>query len=154
MPLLSFISRQVTSRAWGRGCGGRVLSMGIQPRGMSLRSSYTGLYPQIEGAGYTSSARAHHGRMPRAFFMSRQVLGRRWSSNPFGKCSYERPTQGTVCGTMHSMCGTDAGCLAMNYQSLTTGNEPHLGLRFWGSGARALCMGTQPRAILHGVVSP
>jgi len=43
---------------------------------------------------------------------------RRWSSNPSGKCSYERPTRGTVCGTMRSMCGADAGCLAINYQSL------------------------------------
>ena len=42
----------------------------------------------------------------------------RWSSNPSGKCSYERPTRGTVCGTMRSMCGADAGCLAINYQSL------------------------------------
>ena len=39
-------------------------------------------------------------------------------SNPSGKCSYERPTRGTVCGTMRSMCGADAGCLAINYQSL------------------------------------
>ena len=46
------------------------------------------------------------------------VGGRRWSSNPSGKCSYERPTRGTVCGTMRSMCGADAGCLAINYQSL------------------------------------
>ena len=44
---------------------------------------------------------------------------RRWSSNPYGKCSYERPTRGTVCGTMRSMCGADAGCLAINYQSLS-----------------------------------
>ena len=39
-------------------------------------------------------------------------------SNSSGKCSYERPTRGTVCGTMRSMCGADAGCLAINYQSL------------------------------------
>ena len=44
---------------------------------------------------------------------------RRWSSNPSGKCSYERPTRGTVCGTMRSMCGADTGCLAINYQSLS-----------------------------------
>ena len=44
---------------------------------------------------------------------------RRWSSNPSGKCSYGRPTRGTVCGTMRSMCDTDAGCSAMNYQSLS-----------------------------------
>ena len=43
---------------------------------------------------------------------------RRWSSNPSGKCSSERPTRGTVGGTMRSMCGADAGCLAINYQSL------------------------------------
>ena len=46
------------------------------------------------------------------------ATGRRWSSNLSGKCSYERPTRGTVCGTMRSMCGADAGCLAINYQSL------------------------------------
>ena len=27
-------------------------------------------------------------------------------------------TRGAVCGTMRSMCGADAGCLAMNCQSL------------------------------------
>ena len=43
---------------------------------------------------------------------------RRWSSNPSEKCSYERPTWGTVCGTMRSMCGADAGYLAVNYHSL------------------------------------
>jgi len=41
-----------------------------------------------------------------------------------GKCSYERPTRGTVCGTMRSMCGADAGCLAINYQSLYRGTSP------------------------------
>ena len=35
-----------------------------------------------------------------------------------GKCSYERLTRGTECGTMRSMCGADAGCSAINYQSL------------------------------------
>jgi len=35
-------------------------------------------------------------------------------------CSYQRPTRGTVCGTMRSMCGTDAGCSAINYQSRFT----------------------------------
>ena len=44
---------------------------------------------------------------------------RRWGSNPSGKCSYERPTRGTLCGTMRSMRGADAGCLAINYQSLS-----------------------------------
>ena len=44
---------------------------------------------------------------------------RRWSSNPSGKCSSERPTRGTVGGTMRSMCGADAGCLAINYHSLS-----------------------------------
>ena len=61
---------------------------------------------------------------------------RRWSSNPSGKCSYERPTRGTVCGTMRSMCGADAGCLAINYQSLfATATREHLlcrrGLRMY-----------------------
>ena len=43
---------------------------------------------------------------------------RRWSLNPSGTCLYERPTRGRVCGTMRSMCGADAGCLAIKYQSL------------------------------------
>jgi hypothetical protein len=45
-------------------------------------------------------------------------LARRWSSNPSGKCSCERTTRGTVCGTIRSMCGADSACLAINYQSL------------------------------------
>ena len=48
---------------------------------------------------------------------------RRWSSNPSGKCSSERPTRGTVGGTMRSMRGADAGCLAINYQSLYLGSR-------------------------------
>ena len=44
--------------------------------------------------------------------------GRRWSSNLSGKCLYAQPTRGTVCGTMRSMCSADAGCLAINDQSL------------------------------------
>ena len=50
--------------------------------------------------------------------MCRLTCCRRWGSNPSGKCSSERPTRGTLCGAMRSMCGADAGCLAMNYQSL------------------------------------
>ena len=42
----------------------------------------------------------------------------RWSSNPSAKCSYERPTQVLVCDTMRIMGGAEAGCLAINYQSL------------------------------------
>ena len=49
---------------------------------------------------------------------------RRWRSNPSGKCSYERPTRGTVCGTMRSMCGADAGCVAIHYQSLEIASSP------------------------------
>ena len=43
----------------------------------------------------------------------------RGSSNPSGKCSYEQPTRCTVCGTMRSMCGADADCLAMNDHSIS-----------------------------------
>ena len=53
----------------------------------------------------------------------------RWRSNPSGKCSYERPTRGTVCGTMRSMFGADAGGLALNYQSLS------VLMGTWGRGA-------------------
>jgi len=41
-----------------------------------------------------------------------------------GECSYERPTRGTVSGTMRSMCGADAGCLAINYQFLLGSTTP------------------------------
>ena len=41
--------------------------------------------------------------------------GRRWSSNPTGKFPYERPTRGSVCGTMRIMCGADTGCSATDY---------------------------------------
>ena len=51
------------------------------------------------------------GRVPQ-----HSCVGRRWSSNPAGKCSYERLTRGRVCGTMRSMCGADAGCLAIHHQ--------------------------------------
>ena len=59
---------------------------------------------------------------------------RRWNSNPSGKCSYERPARGTVCGTMRSMCGADAGCSAMNFQSLCA--RQVLGLRPQGAEVR------------------
>jgi len=44
--------------------------------------------------------------------------GRRWSSNLSRKCLHEQPTWVTVCGTKRSMCGADAVCSAMRYQSL------------------------------------
>ena len=47
--------------------------------------------------------------------------GRRWRS----KISQERLTRGTVCGTMRSMCGADAGCSATNYQSRCTLHGVH-----------------------------
>ena len=62
-----------------------------------------------------------HAEPPDCRYFQSQL--RRWSSNPSGKCSYERPTRGTVCGTMRSMCGADAGCLAINYQSLFNHSE-------------------------------
>ena len=40
------------------------------------------------------------------------------------KTMYERPILGIVCGTMRSMCGADAACLAMNYQSLSLRKIP------------------------------
>jgi len=60
-------------------------------------------------------------------------------SNPSGKCSYERPTRGTVCGTMRSMCSADAGCLAINYQSLCRSGRS-AGSRRWLRG----CARTRP----------
>ena len=51
--------------------------------------------------------------------LSLSQVVKRWSSNPSGKCSYARPTRGTVCGTMRSMYGADAGCLAVNHRSLS-----------------------------------
>jgi len=47
-------------------------------------------------------------------FLARKGVG----SSTLEICSYGRPTRGTVSGTMRSMCGADAGCLAMNYHSL------------------------------------
>ena len=55
---------------------------------------------------------------PQPSTLSCATCGRRWNSNQSEKCSYERPTLGTVCGTMRSMCGADAGCLAIDCQSL------------------------------------
>jgi len=56
---------------------------------------------------------------------------RRWiSKNPSGKSSYERPTRGTVCGTMRSICGADAGCLVIIDQSLS-----------WEAGGALLSVG-------------
>ena len=43
--------------------------------------------------------------------------------HPSGKCSYERPILVTVCGTMRSMCGADAGCSALNHSALCDFNE-------------------------------
>ena len=42
----------------------------------------------------------------------------RWSLNSCGKCSCEWPIRGAVCGTMCSIRGADAGCLATDYESL------------------------------------
>jgi len=67
--------------------------------------------PQILGERTVGAAQSG---LPR----DRVLACRKWISNPSGKCSYERPTRGTVCGTMRSMCGAGAGCLAINYQSL------------------------------------
>ena len=47
------------------------------------------------------------------------LQGRGWSSNQSRKCSYEQPTRVTVCGTMRSICGANADCLATTYQSLS-----------------------------------
>jgi hypothetical protein len=43
---------------------------------------------------------------------------KRWASNPSGQYSYKRPTSVTVCGTMRSICGADAGDLAIGHHSL------------------------------------
>ena len=84
---------------------------------------------------------------------------RRWSSNPSGKCSYERPTRGTVCGTMRSMCGAGAGCLAINYQSLHIREQR--GIAGWARPApsKAPLLGrpdpssTPPRSEIYSVPS-
>ena len=52
--------------------------------------------------------------------------GRRWRSNPSGKCSQERLKRGTVTSTMRrpehpsgcAKCGAGAGCSAIKYQFL------------------------------------
>ena len=89
-------------------------------------------------------------------------FGRRWGSNPSGKCSYERPTRGTVCGTVRSMCGADAGCLAINYQSLQgSGGEDALGERANVLGLLVApsdvvvveCFAAPPQPSLHTMLS-
>ena len=57
--------------------------------------------------------------------------GRRWRSNPSGKCSQERLTRGTLTSTMTkaanppggARCGAGAGCSAIKYQSLSVGSR-------------------------------
>ena len=51
-----------------------------------------------------------HGGKGGAVTIPLPCASRRWSSNPPEKCSYERPTRGTVCSTMRGMCGAGAGC--------------------------------------------
>ena len=80
--------------------------------------------------------------LPRRGFLTRTPSmrpspSRRWSSNPSGKCSCQQPTQGTFCGTMHSMCGADAGCLAINYQSLRV--PERMGPRGGGRDPAGVC---------------
>ena len=41
---------------------------------------------------------------------------------------------GTVCGTMRSVCGAEAGCLAMNYQSLCAGEGGGAVPSNWSAG--------------------
>ena len=62
--------------------------------------------------------------------MSRPIcLTGRWRSNPYGKCSQERLTRGTITSTMHraahpsgcARCGAGASCSVLRYQSLTGG---------------------------------
>ena len=76
---------------------------------------------------------------------------RMWSSNPSGKCSYERPTRDTVCGTMRSMCGADAGCLAISFQSLEQGMPPSAVKQLRRA---VIAEGDKPRLLLSSLVSP
>ena len=54
--------------------------------------------------------------------------GRRWRSNPSGKCSQERLTRGTVTSTMrraaHPSGCAGAGCSAIKYRSLQSAPKP------------------------------
>ena len=67
-----------------------------------LRGAFTGLY--VVRTGWREDI-----LLP--LYLSRGKIERR-SSSPSGKCSYERPTRGTVCGATSSMCDADAGCSA------------------------------------------
>jgi len=98
---------------WGqvplRGC--RRGSRPLQPGGSPLAVGGTQRPPdRLKQAREASPAQV---------LTSVKAYSRRWSSNPSGKCSYERPTRGTVCGTVSSMCGADAGYSAIDYQSLS-----------------------------------
>ena len=71
--------------------------------------------------------------------------GRRRILNPSGKCSCVRPTRGTACGTMRSMCGADADCLAIYYQSLS-----HRRCLHWQRRCRC-CRGDRGQELITGV---
>ena len=72
----------------------------------------------INALSQMSADSGGEGRAHRARHLRTPAHCRRRSSNPPGKFSYERPTRGIVCVTMCSMCGADAGCSAINHQSL------------------------------------
>jgi hypothetical protein len=105
-----------------QGSGFRVQSSGCMVQGSGFRVQGTGY--RVQGAG----CRVHRASpriRPRADVpnsgkpgVAKRLLRTRWSSNPSRKCPYERPTWGTVFGTMRSMRGAGAGYLAMNHQSL------------------------------------
>ena len=93
---------------WGRIPGGNVTELVLHTPQSKLRPGKLTFLKKVRSP-LREEARAH---------------GRRWTSNPSGKCSYERPTRDAVCGTMRSMCSADAGRLALDYQSPYRGTSP------------------------------
>ena len=123
-PAASGRSRPRTCGTYPGTCAGTATA--YHPTALPTVAPYTLSVPeQLPVTRLTPLPRAARapGRAPGLGFRVEGLVGRRWSSNPSGKCSYERPTRGTVCGTMRSMCGADAGCLAINYQSLGVGGD-------------------------------
>ena len=72
-------------------------------------------YALVDSSGTRHlNARAHSCGIRRPPHLLILAHLRRWGSTPSGKCSYEWPTRGKVCGTMRSMCSADAGWSTIN----------------------------------------
>ena len=94
------------------------------------------IQPNFGFRGSAPGQSQHRGRAPSCADTSRtsggakgtrgRNMGRRWRSNPSGKCLQEQLTRGTDTSTMRkaahlsgcARCGAGSGCSAMTYRSL------------------------------------